>query len=143
MEYTTPAQVEYFAMIGRMIALKNRNRKIYKNTLKSPYKGHVFCVVINESYDMYSSLYEAARAHWRINEKQLPKIDYVFAVYHKTVVAIFKCEKYPLKIENINNNPFEDGKYRFYLSPAEIEIQLAFLGKEINGALINYVTFYL
>ncbi len=131
--FSTLAQVEYFAKIGQMIASKNSmksNLKIDKSN-----SGTILCVVINDSYYMYSDLISAARKAWYINEQNMKKVKFVCAVCNCTIVGVFRL----LNIED----SAEKERDCLNIEIADIEMQKLYLGRKLDGKNVNGAIFYM
>jgi len=90
-------------------------------------KHNLLIININKTYnpEKEKNLYEATRKSWRLNEKNLEKIDFVLAEYKGIVRAIFKPEKW---------YSTEDKK-RKYFEGKEVmdeEIKKLYLNKRIS-----------
>lgn len=131
--FSTLAQVEYFAKIGQMIASENNmmsNLEIDKSTT-----GTILCVVINDSYYMYSDLISAARKAWHIDNQNIKKVEFVCAVCDCTIVGVFKL----LNVED----SAEKGRDCLNIEIADIEMQKLYLGRKLDGKNINGAIFYM
>lgn len=131
--FSTLAQVEYFAKIGQMIA-SNNNTKPNINIDRGN-AGEILCVVINDSYFMYSDLVSAARKAWLISNQNLKNVKFVCAVCNCTIVGVYKL----LNIEE----SAELGRHSLNIEIADIEIQERYLGRTFNGKDVNGAVFYM
>lgn len=127
------AQVEYFAKIVQMIASENNiksNLEIDKTTT-----GSILCVVINDSYYMYSDLISAARKAWFVDDKKIKKVEYVCAVCDCTVVGVFRLLN--------QEESAEKGRDCLNIEIADIEMQKSYLGRRLDGKNVNGAIFYM
>lgn len=131
--FSTLAQVEYFAKIGQMIASENNakpNIEIDKTTT-----GAILCVVINDSYYMYSDLISAARKAWFIDNQKIKKVKFICAVCNCTIVGVFK-------LVNLEESA-EKGRDCLNIEIADIEKQKSYLGCKLDGKNVNGAIFYM
>ena len=127
--FSTVAQVNYFAQVGRLIAEKN-NRK---SCIPLPQKGtedNTICVILPVSYGQYVDLQTSARRAWEINKDTFDKkrIKYLFAIYKNVIVGIYLLTKDRGVIKS-----YEDGRWEFNLQIAEFPMQEKWLGVKLNG----------
>ena len=132
--FSTLSQVEYFAKIGRQIALANNQKAILK--INKDKAGSYLCVVVNDSYDLYSDIATATRKAWFIDNDKIQSVEYVCAVCHCTIVAVYKLQK---TIES-----YEQGRMELNIEIADFETQRKYLGRKLNGKQdVNGAIFYM
>jgi len=101
-------------------------------------KHNLLLININKTYNRNISIYEATRKSWRLNKRNIKKVEYVLAEYRGIIRAVFKPEKW-----------FEtEDKKRKYFEGQEVkdkEILDLYLNKEYTGKKkgqrnpINYI----
>lgn len=127
--FSTVAQVNYFAQVGRLIAEQNY-RKRPKKLISKGDEDNALCVIIPVSYGQYGDLLSAVRRAWKIDKEQFDKktIQYMFAIYENVIVGVYKLVEDRQIIKS-----YEEDRYEFVLQIADIQIQSKWLGVRLVG----------
>lgn len=127
--FSTVAQVNYFAQIGRLIAEKN-NKSSTIPYIKDAKNENVICIHIPISYSENADIISSVQRAWRISEQRstAPAIKCLFAVKNNVIVGVYEYAKEDKKIIN----SYEKGRRELNLSLARLEYQLNYLGKPID-----------
>ena len=94
--FSTVAQTNYFAQVGRLIAKGNYSKSGPKRCLRSKDDNdNTFCVIIRHTYEHYNDLITTVRRAWMINIDEFRKkhIEHVFAIYENVIVGVYKLAK--------------------------------------------------
>jgi len=81
------------------------------------------------------ALYDLPRGCWRISENNYPRIEYVFAVYHGLVKAVYQPEAW-YKILN-NGNDYDNAPKKTSLHDLKNLHRSYFVGKPADAAIID------
>lgn len=141
MEFSTFSQVEYFALVGRMIALNNQGKvPIVKHT-----QSNILGVVVNEYYDLADSIRSVTEKWWRISKLTTSHIRLVFAIKNCVIVGVFAVDtsKDDQGFRECQCPGYDYGRLQIALKLADIEDQSKYLGREVDSSLINGPIVYL
>lgn len=138
--FSTVAQVNYFAQVGRLIAEKNNKSSKSPKSIKSTgeQNDNAVCVIIKESYGQYADIITSARKAWmmckeRINNKQ---IEYVIAIFNNTIIGVYEFADKNKFVES-----YEPERVELNIKLASLEMQNKWLGirvKDTKGGEIHY-----
>lgn len=128
--FSTVAQVNYFAQIGRLIAERNYNEENILPLTSRGDENNTICVIISNSYGQYADILTSTRRAWQINKANFDKmnIKYIFAIYANVIVGIYKLTK-----DNSVIKSYEEGRWEFNLQIAELSLQNKWLGIRLDG----------
>ena len=129
--FSTHYQSDYFEEVGRRLAVANNSGRVLNSTHPI---GNMLGVVINESYGM-ATIKHCAEVAWQIDQHKLGGIEYVAAIYECTIVGVFKVLDYTTRPS--------DGRTIFNLDLADKDIQHSYLGRKVDGKLVNGPIIYL
>lgn len=128
--FATVAQVNYFAQVGRLIAMKNNNKATLKIETNSN-KENAVCIHIPDSYGQTADILSAIRRAWRIDKNRCTSssIRCIFAVVDKTIVGVYE---FPKKENNKVIDSYEEDRKELNLKVANLKLQIKYLGRKID-----------
>ena len=129
--FSTVAQVNYFAQVGRLIAEKNyKDDKNLQDLASENEEDNARCVILHATYGQYSDLVSSVRRAWKISIETFnsKNIKYVFAVYKNVIVGIYEFTEKNKVIES-----YEPERYEFNLQIADLNMQNKWLGVRLDG----------
>ncbi|MBP3551407.1 MAG: hypothetical protein J6J57_07160 [Alistipes sp.] len=125
--FSTVAQVNYFAQVGRLIALGNYKEDIIVGLADSQ-KENVLCIHIPHTYSEMEIQIAISQA-WHISETRpiQPNIKCIFAIFENTIVGVYKFAE---KNQIVDSS--EEGRRKLNIKLAKQEYQIKYLGRKIN-----------
>jgi hypothetical protein len=129
--FSTVAQVNYFAQVGRLIAEHNYGLSAIPFT-KDEKNENVVCIHIPTSYSENADIITCVQRAWRISKERCTShnIKCVFAILNKVVVGIYEFGKY--EKETCVFDSYEKGRRELNLVLAKLDYQTRFLGRRLN-----------
>lgn len=125
--FSTVAQVNYFAQVGRLIALGNYRKDTIVGRADSK-KENILCIHIPHTYSEMETQIAMSQA-WYISKTRSiqPNIKCIFAVFENTIVGVYKFAE---KNQIVDSS--EEGRRKLNIKLAEQKYQLKYLGRGID-----------
>lgn len=138
--FSTVAQVNYFAQVGRLIAEKNNKSSKSPKSIKSTgeQNDNAVCVIIKESYGQNADIITSVRRAWMMNKKRVSnkQIEYVLAIFNNTIIGVYEFADKNRIVES-----YEPERVELNIKLASLEMQNKWLGirvKDTKGGEIHY-----
>ena len=138
--FSTVAQVNYFAQVGRLIAEKNNKSSKSPKSIKSTgeQNDNAVCVIIKESYGQNVDIITSVRRAWMMNKQRVSnkQIEYVLAIFNNTIIGVYEFADKNRIVES-----YEPERVELNIKLASLEMQNKWLGirvKDTKGGEIHY-----